>query len=87
MNTLSRRGFLAAGAAMLASAHLPRIASAQGIAPLPLHAASRVLDIDGRAATVWGLAGPAGQGLTLDPGARFRVDLRNDLDVETLIHW
>lgn len=87
MNTISRRGFLAAGAAMLASAHLPRIASAQGIAPLPLHAASRVLDIDGRAATVWGLAGPAGQGLTLDPGARFRVDLRNDLDVETLIHW
>ena len=87
MNTLSRRGFLAAGAAMLASAQLPRIATAQGIAPLSLHAASRVLDIDGRAATVWGLAGPAGQGLTLDPGAQFRVDLRNDLDVDTLIHW
>lgn len=87
MNTLSRRGFLAAGAAMLAYAQLPRIAAAQGAAPLSLHATSRVLDIDGRAATVWGLAGPAGQGLTLDPGARFRVDLRNDLDVDTLIHW
>ena len=87
MNTLSRRGFLAAGAAVLASAHLPRIAAAQGLAPLPLHAASRVIDIDGRAATVWGLAGLAGQGLTLDPGARFRVDLHNDLDVATLIHW
>ncbi|MDF3906325.1 copper oxidase (plasmid) [Paracoccus versutus] len=87
MNTLSRRGFLAAGAAVLASAHLPRIAAAQGLAPLPLHAASRVIDIDGRAATVWGLAGLAGQGLTLDPGARFRVDLHNDLDVDTLIHW
>ena len=87
MNTLSRRGFLAAGAAMLAYAYLPRIASAQDAAPLSLHAASRVLDIDGRAAAVWGLAGPAGQGLTLEPGARFRVDLRNDLDVDTLIHW
>lgn len=87
MNTLSRRGFLAAGAAMLAYAQFPRIAAAQGSAPLSLHAASRVLDIDGRAATVWGLAGPDGQGLTLDPGARFRVDLRNDLDVDTLIHW
>jgi FtsP/CotA-like multicopper oxidase with cupredoxin domain len=87
MNTLSRRGFLAAGAAMLAYAHLPRIAAAQGAAPLSLHAATRTLDIDGRAATVWGLAGPAGQGLTLDPGARFRVDLRNDLDTDTLIHW
>jgi FtsP/CotA-like multicopper oxidase with cupredoxin domain len=87
MNTLSRRGFLAAGAAMLASAHLPRIAAAQGVDPRPLHAASRVIDIDGRAATVWGLAGATGQGLTLDPGARFRVDLRNDLDAATLIHW
>ncbi|MFC3570621.1 multicopper oxidase family protein [Paracoccus simplex] len=87
MNTISRRGFLAAGAAVLAEAHLPRIAAAQGASPLSLHAASRTFDIDGRAATVWGLAGPAGQGLTLDPGARFRVDLRNDLDVETLIHW
>ncbi|WP_413875204.1 hypothetical protein [Albidovulum sp.] len=33
MNTLSRRGFLAAGAAMLAYAHDPRNAAAQGIAP------------------------------------------------------
>ncbi|TKW64781.1 MAG: copper oxidase [Paracoccus denitrificans] len=87
MNTLSRRSFLAAGAAVLAYAHLPRIAAAQGAAPLSLHAASRTLDIDGRAATVWGLSGPTGQGLTLNPGARFRVDLRNDLDVDTLIHW
>ena len=87
MNPLSRRGFLAAGAAMLAYAHLPRIAAAQGAAPLSLHAATRTLDIDGRAATVWGLAGPGGQGLVLDPGQRFRVDLTNDLDVGTIIHW
>jgi uncharacterized protein (DUF1501 family) len=57
MNTLSRRGFLAAGAAMLAYAHVPRTAAAQDATPLSLRAASRTLDIDGRAATVWGLAG------------------------------
>ncbi|MDZ4135939.1 MAG: multicopper oxidase domain-containing protein, partial [Paracoccaceae bacterium] len=49
---------------------------------------SRTLDIDGRAATVCGLENAAGgQGLILDPGQRFAVDLRNDLDVETIFHW
>ncbi|PKP84705.1 MAG: copper oxidase [Alphaproteobacteria bacterium HGW-Alphaproteobacteria-2] len=87
MNSLSRRGFLAASTAALAAAHLPRAAMAQAAAPLALSAASRTLDIDGRAARVFGLAGPAGQGLVLDPGQRFRVDLTNDLDVGTIIHW
>ncbi len=86
MNTLSRRGFLAAGAAMVASARLPRAALAQG-RPLSLTASSRTLDIDGRAATVYGLAGLGGQGLILDSGQRFRVDLTNGLDVATIIHW
>lgn len=87
MNTLSRRGFLAASAAALASVHLPRAVMAQAAAPLALSAATRTLDIDGRAATVFGLVGPGGQGLVLDPGQRFRVDLTNDLDVGTIIHW
>lgn len=87
MNSFSRRGFLAASAAAMASAHLPRAAMAQATAPLRLAAATRTLDIDGRAATVFGLAGPHGQGLILDPGQRFRVDLTNMLDVETIIHW
>jgi FtsP/CotA-like multicopper oxidase with cupredoxin domain len=87
MNTLSRRGFLAAGAAALATAHLPRAALARAPAPIALSAATRTIDIDGRAATVFGLAGPGGQGLVLDPGQRFRVDLTNDLDVGTIIHW
>ncbi|MDP2118548.1 MAG: multicopper oxidase domain-containing protein [Hoeflea sp.] len=87
MNTLSRRGFLAVSATAIAAAHLPRVAFAQSAAPLALSAATRTLDIDGRAATVFGLAGPGGQGLTLDPGQRFRVDLTNKLDVPTIIHW
>ncbi|MBC7137956.1 MAG: multicopper oxidase domain-containing protein [Defluviimonas sp.] len=87
MNTLSRRGFLAAGAAAIGAARMPRPALAQTLAPIRLSAASRTLDIDGRAATVFGLAGPGGQGLLLDPGQRFRVDLTNDLGVGTIVHW
>ena len=87
MNTLSRRGFLAASAAAFAAARFPRAALAQATAPLGLSAETRTLDINGRAATVFGLAGPSGQGLVLEPGQRFRVDLTNNLDVGTIIHW
>jgi len=87
MNTFSRRGFLAASSAAIAAAQMPRLAFAQTGGPITLSAATRTLDIDGRAATVFGLAGPGGQGLTFDPGQRFRVDLTNDLDVPTIVHW
>lgn len=84
---LTRRGFIAASAAMAASTALPRLAFGQS-APLSLTAASRVLEIDGKAATVYGLInGAGGQGLILDPGQQFRVDLTNSLGVETIIHW
>ncbi len=86
MTTISRRGVLAAGAAMVLAPALPRVARAQDQV-LSLKAATRVLDIDGRAATVFGLEGLGGQGLVLDPGQRFRVDLTNELDIPTLIHW
>jgi FtsP/CotA-like multicopper oxidase with cupredoxin domain len=55
---------------------------------MSLTAGTRVLDIDGRAATVFGLTNGAGkQGIFLDPGQRFRVDLTNALAEETIIHW
>ena len=85
--TTSRRGFMAASAAMAATTALPRLGFAQ-TAPLTLAATTRVLEIDGRAATVYGLMnGAGGQGLILDPGQQFRVDLTNSLEVETIIHW
>ncbi len=84
---LTRRGFIAASAAMVAATAIPRLAFGQ-TKPLSLTAATRVLEIDGRAATVYGLVnGAGGQGLILDPGQQFRVDLTNSLDVETIIHW
>jgi FtsP/CotA-like multicopper oxidase with cupredoxin domain len=84
---LSRRGFLSASLAVAASAALPRLAFSQS-APLALSATNRVLEIDGKAATVYGLTnGTGGQGLFLDPGQQFRVNLVNNLDIETIIHW
>lgn len=87
MTILSRRGFLTASAAAIAAAQIPRFAFAQTAAPIALSATTRTLDIDGRAATVFGLTGPGGQGLTFDPAQRFRVDLTNNLDVPTIVHW
>lgn len=87
MTSISRRGFLAATGAAFVAPQLPRAAMAQTPSPLALVATSRTLDIDGRAATVLGLAGPAGQGLVLDPGKAFRVDLTNALAVPTILHW
>lgn len=74
---------MAAGAATLLSAAISRPAFAQQAKKL--RAETRVLDVNGRAATVFGLN--AGKGLMLDPGERFQVELTNALDVETLIHW
>ncbi len=85
---LTRRSFIATTALTAASLGLPRSAWAATHKPLLLTATSRTLDIDGRAATVWGLINAqGGSGLTLDPGQRFRVDLTNALDVDTIIHW
>lgn len=85
MSLISRRGFLAASGATLSAAALPRLAFARNA--MSLCAETRVLDVDGRAATVFGLEGPKGQGLFLDPGERFRVVLTNRLNAPTLIHW
>jgi FtsP/CotA-like multicopper oxidase with cupredoxin domain len=87
MTTFSRRGFLAASGAAIAVPHLVHATAADPAPALALVASSRTLDINGRSATVLGLAGPAGQGLVLDPGQPFRVDLTNGLTVPTIIHW
>lgn len=56
-------------------------------AALALQATTRTLDIDGRAATVFGLINGNGTpGLILDPGQRFPLDLTNDLTEPTIIH-
>ena len=85
--TLTRRGFLAASAALAAPLLIPARSRAAAPAAV-LRAETRVLDIGGRAATVWGLTNGTGtQGLTLASGERFQVTLKNALPEPTLIHW
>lgn len=48
----------------------------------------RILEVNGRAATVFGLTGPGGKpGLELLAGTDFNVRLANETDEGTLIHW
>ncbi len=90
MTQFSRRAFLTSCAAVACTGLTPaRPVLAQTIsAPLVLRAARRTIEVGGRAASVMGLVDDKGRlGLTLDPGQRFHVELGNDLDVETIVHW
>ncbi|MFP5479257.1 MAG: multicopper oxidase family protein [Alphaproteobacteria bacterium] len=87
MHTLSRRGFLAASAALAAPLFLPRGLRAE-TPPRLLRATTRTLDIGGRAVSVKGILNDQGAtGLVLNPGEPFRLDLVNELDAETILHW
>ena len=56
--------------------------------PLKLAVVSRTIDVNGRAATVFGLTGPDDRpGLNLVAGESVEVDLENTLSAETMIHW
>jgi FtsP/CotA-like multicopper oxidase with cupredoxin domain len=88
MTDVTRRRFLAATALLTAAPALIGTGLAQPARRHSLRATTRTLDIDGRAATVFGLINAAGGlGLTLDPGESFAVDLLNDLAEATIIHW
>lgn len=87
MTHLSRRGFLAASAASAVPFLLPIPAVAAQPTRL-LRATTRTLDIVGRAVTVKGLLDETGRsGVFLNPGERFRIELANELDSETILHW
>ncbi|HXH04359.1 MAG TPA: multicopper oxidase family protein [Candidatus Competibacteraceae bacterium] len=92
MVTLSRRTFLKSlsvlGAASLAPSWLLRSAAAAGDDPVLLRADTRVIEVNGRSATVFGLLQPDGRhGLITELGRPFRVRLENRLGEPTLIHW
>lgn len=95
MKCMSRREFLssAAAAGLLGAAPallLPSraVLAAPSRAATTIRVGTRVIDVNGRAATVFGLTQPDGtHGLITEVGRRFRVRLENGLDEETLIHW
>jgi FtsP/CotA-like multicopper oxidase with cupredoxin domain len=86
MIRIARRPFLMMGAA-LATGALPRSEVAAEAIPT-LRATTRTLDIHGRPASVLGLLrNDGGHGLVIEPGARFRARLHNQLGEPTIIHW
>ena len=77
MSLLTRRGFLAATSASAATLLLPAKVRAQSTR-MTLSATSRTIEVQGKAAKVWGLLDGNGRsGLVLDPGQAFAVDLTN----------
>ncbi|GBD43713.1 Multicopper oxidase MmcO [bacterium HR40] len=93
MSILNRRRFLATTAATAALTvpigHLaPMSAWAAGSPPTVLRIVRRVIEVDGRPASVFGLLQPDGShGLVTEAGKRFRVRLENRIEEPTLVHW
>ncbi|PZF79025.1 copper oxidase [Aestuariivirga litoralis] len=84
---MNRREILLAGLAGTSLMGLPRLAVAEP-EPKLLTVSKRVLEVKGRAATVYGLTGPDGKpGLSMMFGEHFRVRVKNDTDSDTIIHW
>jgi FtsP/CotA-like multicopper oxidase with cupredoxin domain len=85
---LSRRRFLASSIAAAATGATPQPPAFGQAAAQKLTATTRSLDINGKAARVYGLTGPGGKpGVTLGPGERFRFELVNSTEVPTIVHW
>ena len=83
--TVSRRRFLTTGIAAAAASGTAAFGQS---AAQKLTATTRSLDVNGKAARVYGLIGPGGKpGVTLGPGERFRVELVNATEVPTIVHW
>jgi FtsP/CotA-like multicopper oxidase with cupredoxin domain len=84
----SRRGLLKAALAAGMLPVVPGALRALPFTPKRLVAGTRVLEVNGRSAKVFGLGGPDGRpGIRLDPGERFQVELANESRTRTLVHW
>jgi FtsP/CotA-like multicopper oxidase with cupredoxin domain len=89
MSPLSRRRFLSATSAAAGAALLGPWSTARGAdARTSLRAARRVIEVNGRAADAFGLTQPDGtHGFVGQAGGRFHLQLHNELDEHTLVHW
>ncbi len=84
---LGRRAFLGTGLAALGALH-GGLRPAGAATPATLTIQRRVIDVKKRPASVYGLVRADGRpGLELAAGERFRVSLRNEAGLPTLIHW
>src|ERR1700754_2776354 len=86
--SFSRRRFLHTALAAGVLPILPDAARAVAPAPKRLVAGTRMLEVNGRPAKVFGLTGPDERpGIRLAAGERFRVELANESGARTLVHW
>jgi FtsP/CotA-like multicopper oxidase with cupredoxin domain len=86
--SFSRRRFLRTALAASVLPILPDAARGAPAAPKHLVAGTRMLEVNGRPAKVFGLTGPDGHpGIRLAAGERFRVELANETGTRTLVHW
>jgi len=87
MVRITRRSLLASALAGAGSALSPALAAdAEPTTTLRLH--RRTLEVNGRAASVYGIAQPNGMhGATFRVGDRFRVRVENRIAEPSLIHW
>jgi FtsP/CotA-like multicopper oxidase with cupredoxin domain len=92
--TLSRRRFLTAAslAAAAGSASMLRFpdfdaANAEETEPTVLRIVNRTIEVNGKAAKVYGLAQPNGAAGLFPPAGQFRVRLESQIELPTLIHW
>ena len=88
MRYLSRCKFLASTAAAGMLGAGPSGRPALAMPTTTIRAGTRVIEVNGRPAMVFGLTQPDGShGLITEAGKSFRVRLQNQLDEATLIHW
>lgn len=87
--TVSRRDLLTTFAAVtLGGVSGTGRPAAAASTPIALTAGRRILEVNGRAASVFGIVQPDGrQGLATTVGTPFRVNLRNAVGEDTLVHW
>ncbi len=84
---INRRSLLGTVAAGLFGG-VPATSPARAASLVTLTAGRRTLDVNGRAASVFGVTQADGSsGLFTTVGTQFRVVLQNDSGVDTLIHW
>jgi FtsP/CotA-like multicopper oxidase with cupredoxin domain len=88
LSVIGRRRVLAGGAAVAAAAAFPVVPALAVPPPAQLAAIRRRIEVNGRAAGVFGIVQPDGTyGLVAEVGRPFRVRLENRMDEETLVHW
>ncbi len=88
--TFSRRQFLASATIAAGVGRLGVLPTRTALAaePISLQVDRRTIEVNGKAATVFGLRQPhGGVGLSLDPNQRFLVNLLNRSPEPTIVHW